>query len=172
MSRIFASSMSNREKYKYNSVVFAKYLIACANKRCIQINMTKLQKFLYIAYGLYLAVKDIRLLNEYPKAWPYGPVFPTTRNRLIKEDFTSIDIDDSAFDELKGDEEVKSLIELVFDSFGDYSASMLSEWSHKEESPWGDSVSRQGFKWGDVMDDDSIQNYFKKITKKKDGAPV
>lgn len=75
------------DTYKYDSVTVANYIIAFANENKFFINMTKLQKLLYIAYGVYLSVKNERLTNEHPQAWPYGPVFPTTRNRLIKKRF-------------------------------------------------------------------------------------
>lgn len=75
------------DNYKYSSVVLAYYIVALMNQRGLEINMTKLQKLLYIAYGTYLAIKNQRLTNEHPQAWPYGPVFPTTRNRLLKKRF-------------------------------------------------------------------------------------
>jgi uncharacterized phage-associated protein len=32
-------------------------------------NMTKIQKLTYIAYGTYLTIKDERLTDEHPQAW-------------------------------------------------------------------------------------------------------
>ena len=72
------------DTYKYKSTIVATYIAALANEKRVSVNMTKIQKLLYIAYGIYLAVKDSRLTNEHPQAWPYGPVFPTTRNKLQK----------------------------------------------------------------------------------------
>ena len=83
------------EEYKYNSVEVAKFIVATANNKHLSINMTKVQKLLYIAYGIFLAVKGYRLTNEHPQAWPYGPVFPTTRNKLLKIDLYSIATSDS-----------------------------------------------------------------------------
>lgn len=151
------------ETYKYNSVTVAKFVVAYAHKECITINMTKLQKLLYIAYGLYLAVKNSRLLNEHPQAWPYGPVFPTTRNKLLKLDLTNISLDDPEFKEIKADNEIESLLNLVFKSFGKLSANQLSEWSHQSGSPWEETVSSPEFNWGKRIDDDMIQSYFSKM---------
>lgn len=145
----------------YNSVLFAKYIVAKANSCGIAINMTKVQKLLYIAYGIYLAVCDKRLLDEHPQAWPYGPVFPTTRNHLLREDFYKIALDDPEFEILKGDKNIDGLLKLVFGTYGNWTASMLSAWSHQNGSPWERAVNRLGFKWGDSISDDDIQGYFK-----------
>lgn len=147
-----------------NSVTLAKYITAYANAHRFGINMTKLQKLLYITYGVYLAVKGQRLTNEHPQAWPYGPVFPTTRNKLLKMDMDSIGMSD----DIRPDEEVRACVKLVFDSYGKLNASSLSEWSHKEGSPWDLTVSKEGFRWGDTIPDDYIYDYFKGMITVKD----
>jgi len=146
---------------EYNSTLFAKYIIAWANDRGIPINMTKTQKLLYIAYGVWLAVVGKRLLDEHPQAWPYGPVFPTTRNRLLKEDFYKIMLNDTQFTALKANKNINGLLKLVFGTYGHWTASMLSAWSHQNGSPWERTVNRTGFKWGDTISDDDIQGYFR-----------
>lgn len=161
--------MSIFETYKYNSILVAKYIVAIANDRKISINMTKVQKLLYIAYGIFLAVDGRRLTNEHPQAWPYGPVFSTTRNKLLKIDFYSIELDDHEFSDINNDENVKSLIDLVFHSFGSWSASQLTEWSHSDGSPWDNIVSTDDFSWGEQIPDESIKSYFNSIIKRGDG---
>lgn len=156
-----------QESYKYNSVILAKMIVAVANEKRLSVNMTKIQKLLYIAYGTYLAVKDKRLTNEHPQAWPYGPVFPTTRNRLLEEDLYAIDIKDPSLEEIRKDKEIKELLELVFESFGKWTASQLSEWSHSDGSPWQKTVSCEDFKWGTQIPDQYIQSYFNSIIVEK-----
>jgi uncharacterized phage-associated protein len=151
------------EEYKYNSVDFAKLMIVKANQNGISANMTKVQKLLYVAYGINLAVTKTRLLNEHPQAWPYGPVFPTTRNKLLKvEDFGTITIEEVP-GQLANDNDSKILIDLVLDNYGNFTAFELTEWSHSPDSPWDLTVSQKGFKWGRVIEDDLIQSYFSKI---------
>lgn len=152
-----------QDTYVCNSVVLAKYIASYANAHNFGINMTKLQKLLYISYGVYLAVKGERLTNEHPQAWPYGPVFPTTRNKLLKYSLEDI----TGFDDYSLTKEVKSCVKLVFDSFGKYNASFLSAWSHKPNSPWDKTVNQDGFKWGNTISDEYIQPYFKNILVKK-----
>lgn len=152
-----------QDTYVCNSVVLAKYIAAYANANGFGINMTKLQKLLYVCYGVYLAVKHKRLTNEHPQAWPYGPVFPTTRNRFLKKNLEDIkDQEDESITD-----EIKSCVKLVFDSFGLYNASFLSAWSHKPNSPWDKTVSQHDFKWGNIIPDDYILPYFKDLLVKK-----
>lgn len=155
--------MENKEVYRYNSVDVAKYIVASANERYISINITKVQKLLYVAYGVFLAVKGTRLTNEHPQAWPYGPVFPTTRNKLLKVDLYSISKNDDGLREMQSDEDLNALMVLVFRDFGTWSAAQLTEWSHGDGTPWQRTVSADNFKWGDQIPDDYITGYFKSI---------
>jgi uncharacterized phage-associated protein len=154
------------DSYKYNSVDVAMYIIARANKEHLGINMTKTQKLLYIAYGACLVIFDFRLTNEHPQAWPYGPVFPTTRNKLLKCEFDSITFeDDKKLKELDEDQELQKLITFVFQGFGEKSAQALTAWSHKDGSPWERTTCLDSFKWGNQIPDEYILDYFKGIIK-------
>lgn len=147
------------DTYVCNSVVLAKYIAGYANVHHFVINMTKIQKLLYITYGVFLAVTGERLTNEHPQAWPYGPVFSTTRNKLLKLSLEEIQMPD---DKTINDE-VKSCVALVFKSFGKYNASYLSSWSHQIGSPWEETTAMEDFKWGDVIPDEFIFPYFKSM---------
>lgn len=153
----------------YTSVDIAKYIVARANRDRKSINMTKVQKLLYITYGIFLAVNDSRLFEEHPKAWPYGPVFPTSRNKLLKTDFYGISFSDPEFDTIRSDEDINSLLNLVFRSYGDWTAFQLTEWSHRDGSPWERTVEQDGFTWGQVIPDEFIRPYFKIIIGRNDG---
>lgn len=155
--------MEIRDTFKYRSTDIATYIVALANDKRIAINMTKVQKLLYVVYGAYLRIYGERLLNEHPQAWPYGPVFPTTRNQLIKRDFYTITQEDIAEPEknnIKNDNLLNKVIEFVFKSFGDWNAGQLSEWSHSNGSPWHQTTNKDGFKWGDTISDTLIYEYF------------
>jgi uncharacterized phage-associated protein len=154
------------EAFKYKSTDVAEYLLYRASEDGIVMNMTKLQKLLYISYGIYLSVKDARLSNEHPQAWPYGPVFPTTRNKFLKVSF-----DDPQYDknkEIYKDTDMISLADLVFSVFGSWTAGQLTEWSHAEGTPWESTKCTPGFKWGHVIPDDSIKQYFSTILVKNE----
>lgn len=145
------------DNYICNSVTLAKYIAGYANANGFVINMTKLQKLLYITYGVYLAVKGQRLTDEHPQAWPYGPVFPTTRNKLLKLDLRNVQMpEDKTLDN-----DVRSCVALVFKTYGAYNATYLSSWSHRAGSPWDQTVNMIGFTWGDRIPDEYIMDYFK-----------
>jgi uncharacterized phage-associated protein len=150
----------NEDVYLYRSEVVAAYIAALANERRYNINMTKMQKLLYAAYGACLALYDERLTNEHPQAWPYGPVFPISRKKLLNVDLFDIDKSESRFDEIRDDKKVNGLLELVMRSYGKFNATSLVEWSHKEGSPWDKTTKEPDFKWGDNMSDMDIQSYF------------
>jgi uncharacterized phage-associated protein len=160
---IFANKKTSKMG-KYKSTILAKYIAAYWNDKYEDINITKIQKLTYIAYGVFLAVKDERLIDEHPQAWPYGPVFPITRNKLIKLDLNTISFEDKELSEIQKDEEVVELINLVYKTFGSWTASRLSAWSHKEGSPWESAVyTSSGIVYGGVIKDDIIRSYFRKI---------
>lgn len=150
-------------KALYTSTEFAKYLTAKAKEKGLDMNMTKLQKLLYVSYGLYLAFHGQRLFDEHPQAWPYGPVFPTTRNKIKKLNINSISLENITNTDLKSDEKINKLLDIVFNTFGKRTASWLSNWSHMEGSPWSSTKNKTDFKWGNRIDDDLIKTYFKKI---------
>lgn len=159
-----------KDTFIYSSVSVAKYLIALANERKISINITKVQKLLYITYGLYLIVNTERLVNEHPQAWPYGPVFPHTREVLVDQDLFSIsknDIPAEDLEQMTEDKKLNFAINAVLDKFGEWNAGQLTEWSHSAGSPWDKTRKIAGFKWGAVISDLSIYNYFKSIVKMK-----
>lgn len=154
------------DTYKYNSVDVAKYIIAQCNKAHFGINMTKMQKLLYIVYGVYLAIYNQRLTNEHPQAWPFGPVFPTTRNKLLHKDFFEIsmkDIKEESFKELSHDNNLNQVVDLVLQEFGKWNATQLTKWSHKKGTPWDLTSKQFNFRWGDEIPDIYIQEYFNHI---------
>jgi len=151
---------------KYNSVAMAKMIVAYANSKHYFVNMTKVQKLLYIVYGVYLSVNGERFTDEHPQAWPYGPVFPTTRNKLLKLNFTSITFLNDDLRQFKSDEDLLQLLEAVFHTFGSWTASQLISWSHGEGTPWERTVTTRGFRWGDRISDEFIEQYFDKIVGK------
>lgn len=155
--------MDNREQYAYSSIDVARCIIAMANEQRLIINITKVQKLLYIAYGVYMAVRQKRLTNELPQAWPYGPVFPATRTKFLHTDLYSITFDAPDMSEIRNDCDLRELISLVFRGFGSWSASQLTSWTHGEGTPWQKTTCHRDFVWGDTIPDEYIFPYFKKL---------
>lgn len=130
-------------------------------KHGITLGKTQLQKLLFIFYGLSLAELGERPFgDDTPKAFPFGPVFPRSYKRyfgkpaeLTKEDKDSFM---SRVDLLR-------LATKVVDEFCRYSAMSLSEWSHRDGSPWHTAVYQNNKPaWGREISDNSIQDFFKR----------
>lgn len=151
------------DSYRYRSVDVAMYIVAWANTHRITINLTKTQKLLYVAYGANLVLGGDRLCDEHAQAWPYGPVFPRTREKLLHMDLQSITTEHKELAALKDDSYLASLIEFVFDGFGNYTAEQLVLWSHRPNSAWDMATHLPNFKWGNEIPDSYIQTYFESI---------
>lgn len=82
----FAMYIYRMGQAEIDSVDVAKALMAEAGSQGLRLNMTQLQKLLYIVYGTCLVMLGRPPFStEQPQAWPFGPVFPTTRRKLSDE---------------------------------------------------------------------------------------
>ena len=141
----------------FDSLDVAAYIAQQCQQKGIDFNNTKIQKLLYCAYGIMLAWKGNRICNEYPRLWPYGPVFPRVfkyinhGNRI--EEYSNIF-------EQSAPEEEKLVIDKTIGKYGKYSASALSNWSHSPISPWS-RVKEEGAPWNSFIPDEYISDYFK-----------
>lgn len=127
----------NIETTKYgevDSVDFAIYLNQKAIELGIAVNVTKIQKWLYICYGIYLAAKGEQLLTERPKAWEFGPAFPRVHKRQKKnnDSLNNMAMSVSAESLSKYDE----IILPVLKHFGSWTASGLVAWTHEKGKAW------------------------------------
>ena len=135
----------------------------------LEITPLALQKILYFIQGIYLALYDVPLFDEDCYALVHGPVYNSVYN-LFKE-FKYNPIDDDRFMILKNrfeelTEQERNVIQLVLNSFGNYSGKVLEEITHQED-PWINS--RNGYSFlepsNNLIEKNQIQLYFKKIDK-------
>jgi len=102
------------------------------------ISNMKLQKLIYFCQGFSLALFEKPLFSEPIEAWTHGPVCPKLYHILKKfgaSPITSI-IDP---EKIKLDNNEKLLIRMVYDNYGQYSASRLRKITH-ESGPWIDTM--------------------------------
>lgn len=147
---------------KYDSLKLAAVIAKKCRDHGIYWNNTKIQKLLYCCYGCTLAKFDGRICDEYPRAWQYGPVFPRVFNYIRKgNDFREI----NDCGEITDNQLVDDLIEEVVKTFGVYTATSLSEWTHSKDSPWDKVVNQtsqeEGGGLNNFIPDDLIADYFK-----------
>jgi uncharacterized phage-associated protein len=140
---------------QYDSVDIARYLIQeCLYNKVNDIGNTKINKLLYIVYGIFLALYERPILNESPKYFPYGPVFPRVYRKYAELKPLEFNID----------EKLKEVIEFTMKYFSNISAGKLSAWSHEEGSPW-DKIHKTDNVYGIELDNNDIYEYFKKIVR-------
>ena len=134
----------------YSAKAVANYFLSNFGKHGI--TPMKIQKLVYISHGWNYAFSDDDLINdERPEAWPYGPVFPSLyiefRYRgklpiikLARElDFEKLERGDVVSYEPKirqADGKTQNLLDEIWNSYGVYSGTQLSEVCHKKGSPW------------------------------------
>ena len=127
-------TMESTLQGKVKSIDFAIYLTKKAKDMNVYINLTKLQKLLYICYGLYLAFAEDYLLDERPEAWQYGPLFPKVHKKQ-KENNNSLERLITSIDEADF-KEFDFVVNIVLETFKDWTAIDLVNWTHEEGTAW------------------------------------
>ena len=114
----------------------ARYFIIRAYEDGIEAEMTnmKVQKLLYYAQSLHLALYNEPLFAEEIQAWRYGPVCPPAYRFYSDFEAKQLPIPPK---ELLSDfsSEKKELLEEIWEYFGGYHAYKLSDMTHVE-FPW------------------------------------
>ncbi len=144
-----------------SAVDIANEIIRVAHETGKSISNMKLQKLLYLAQGIHLALKSDTPLFEDPiEAWKYGPVVPSVYHKF--KIYFSGDI--PAGHPFIGcavdlNEDQKKLIRRVVDLYGSLSAIALSNFTHLQESPWFSVYNADSF--SAEIPTLSISTYFK-----------
>lgn len=135
------------------------YIVRYCRTNRIPLNITKLQKLMYCCYGTILGKFGLRLIDEYPAAWQYGPVFPEA---LRSVQFFGIpaflDKETPEADALPA--AARGLIAETLDSFGKHSSLRLSEWTQLKGSPWHLASDGGAVLYG-RLSDENIARYFR-----------
>jgi uncharacterized phage-associated protein len=119
------------------------------------ISHMKLQKLIYYCQGFYLALYETPLFSEAIEAWPHGPVCPRLYHILKGYGASPIAIIIDS-NKLNLNNQEKNLIAMVYDSYGQYSASKLRQMTHKE-GPWNNTWA------GGIISQDVMIQYFKSL---------
>ena len=171
--RAKANEKTNKKNKKaYSSIDIATRLIQLCEEKGIVWNKTKIQKLLYIVYGVGLGLHEIRLMDEQPRLYLYGPAFPKTF-KVIQDCKMELskngDVSLKEFEDFQPDSMTSEILDQVIEKYGRFSAEMLSDWSRRKGSVWRTLVE-YNFELESVMSDSLIYHYFKKnivIFKKK-----
>lgn len=160
------------------------YSIAVANeflKRALVSNkhltQMQIQKLVYITHGWNLAIAGEPLTDDAPEAWEYGPVYPrlweSLRRYGSKNIKRLIEVSDTIFSRFDPDDDGKvfegnfstdqlSVINRVYEVYGDFKGFQLSAMTHEENTPWFQVYKRGQGKF-DTIPDKMIKDYFIRI---------
>ena len=115
----------------------ANYFLLKASKDEELITNLKLQKLIYYAQGLYIAMNNKPLFRESIEAWTYGPVIPSLYHKYKIHGNQGIPADDK-FDPLKIVVEKRKFLDEIYQAFGQFSAFRLAQISHSDRC-WKDT---------------------------------
>lgn len=121
----------------------------------------KLQKLLYYAQGVFLAITGNRLFTEDIEVWQHGPVVADVYDEYKSFGRNAIDIGISEENEriirdIESNREVSEILNMVYENFAIYTAWQLREMSHVKNGPWDKAVSQNKM----IIDVNDIRNYF------------
>lgn len=146
-----------KHKGQYSAEDIAEWFL---NKNRVQMNFEdseyitnlKLQKLLYYAQGHFLAEKNRCLFEDDFMAWEHGPVIRKIYDKYKENGANGIKYDKDFTIDI--DEETETLLENVYEKYGQYTAWKLRNMTH-EESPWRDTNRNE------IISKEKIKDYFK-----------
>ncbi|MGA2677789.1 MAG: type II toxin-antitoxin system antitoxin SocA domain-containing protein [Sedimentisphaerales bacterium] len=137
----------------------ADYFLSLVDEDCgDSISNLKLQKLVYYAQGFHLAIEDKPLFDEPIEAWKYGPVIPTLYHKYKGSESGPISKPDN-IDLDKYSPKVKSLLNDVYEVYGQFSAWKLACLTH-DEPPFKNTPMNS------VINQQAMKDYFKTLLTK------
>ena len=121
----------------YDAVTIAEYFLSKAEADKELLSNLKLQKLVYYAQGLHLALKGTPLFEEDIKAWEYGPVVPRLYH-LYKEHGSGAIPPPASFNPNTIDSETRKFLDEVYLVFGQFAAIRLMDYTHDDQC-WKDA---------------------------------
>lgn len=125
------------------------------------ISHLKIQKLVYYAQGVHLAMFNKELFDEEIEAWGHGPVVPSLYHEFKSFGSGAIEPNFENFSLSIFTKEQRDMLKEVYITFGQFSAWMLRNMTH-EERPWvkttknGKIVNKNL-----IIDKTLLQEYFK-----------
>ncbi len=138
------------------------------------VTQMKLQKMVFFAQGLHLALHQEILCNEPFYAWKFGPVIPSIYQHYKKWGSSPIvekpDLPDSSIpnnpDLLTSEE--RETIDYTWEITKNLDGITLSNWSHAANSPWAQAYSKGE---NTIISNSIIKEYFEQnLIKQSAGA--
>lgn len=123
----------------------------------------KLQKLLYFAQGLSLAINNEPLFSDKIYAWTHGPVVKEVYDKFKKYGRNDIELsvndkEMKIIESIESNSKTSNILNLVYENFSIYTAWQLREMTHVPSGPWETTVRTKGM--DKEIDSKLIRNYF------------
>lgn len=150
-----------KDTYIYTSYDVAMYFAQIFRKHGISLNRISIQKYMYIVYGIYLAVYGSRLVNEHPIVSFNRPFFLELDEDLMNQAIgdNSIHVSDESMAEMTQDAKLNGIINFVICEFGDSSSNHL-DFVTCFGSAIENAKTRENLAFGGYLSDEDIRNDF------------
>ncbi len=120
------------KKSKLDSIDVADYFLTKIDENSGDlISNLKLQKLVYYAQGFNLAMFGKPLFHDTIEAWMYGPVIPDVYNKYKENGDGALPVPKNVNLD-KYSSQTKELLDEVYNVYGQYSAWVLSGFTHNE----------------------------------------
>lgn len=146
----------------HRAITVANYLIERAVQAQRPVSNMKLQKLLYYAQGWYMVANNgTPLFDEDFKRWSWGPVCPPVYNKFKKNGAQPIVCTHNGnVCGVVDNPEAISLLNMIWQKYGSFSAVQLSDMSHAEK-PWMETPEFE------TITKDQIYGYFESIHRQR-----
>ncbi len=137
----------------------AEYILEKAREDRKLLTPMQVLKLAYIAHGWCLGLFGRPLVNEPVEAWQYGPVIPSiyhTYKRFGSKFITSAEPCTFHFDT-----DETSVMDQVWEGYGDRTGVSLSSLTHEPGTPWSLTVEQSGM--GAVISNDLIEDHYSRL---------
>ncbi len=159
---------------KFKAREVARYFLGTVDEESgDNITNLKLQKLLYYAQGLYIAMNDEALFEEPIEAWDLGPVVPNVYHDTKLNQAQPIPRPKD-FDPADYPPEIREFLDAVMSAYGQFSAGKLLKMTHRE-LPWRETYQSNR---NVEIDLEVLQGFFSKVVEAGrcntavDGEPV
>ena len=156
----------------HDSVTVANRFLELAEARGDTLTPMQLLKLVYIANGWMLGLYGRQLIRDEVQAWQYGPVIPRLYNavRRFKGNPVEGPLRATESDNALTPAE-RSIIDQVYDIYGQLSGPALSRMTHAEGTPW--ALTYVPGEFGIHIPPDLIEDHYARLaTQRSSGEPV
>lgn len=136
MWKIIIKGETSTMTSKYSASNIANYFLYKAQEATEEdqelISNLKLQKLVYYAQGLCMAIYGKPLFSDKIEAWTYGPVVPELYHYYKKHNSNGIRADKN-FNPSIINEDTKNFLDEIYEVFGQFSAIRLMNLAHSDQ---------------------------------------